>query len=399
MKLFSIAARGELLVLLVLAIAILAGCAETPKKQSAEAASPAKEEATVAEKLPDILNVSEPKWEGESASVKAQVDCHSDEAAISLHFVYGNDQRQVGEEAACSKAMKEVGLSVGGIPPETKGKLEVRAVNSRGVRYRDWPVERKPVVSRGETQASATAPSAIWPKPKTTGPNMFGVGEAGKRACVNGWLQGRFEYYEPKYFGLRGKNLPDGKKILKAPLETDYCFPMLTVSGKQWVVQRKGIDFRWHAAPDGRPDPKQPVARDDCGNPADEGVPLTAALFPVQPKPMGSSGVGPTTTAEKPEWSAQKIAEQVTRVRKRVVILKDPLPPPADDSSGEMRRFLLGVGATVLGLGIAKALFVRSAAAQQTTVVQPATTPSITGGGVLVPRIQAGGALPPAIRP
>ncbi|MEK7581889.1 MAG: hypothetical protein AAB488_00980 [Patescibacteria group bacterium] len=76
---------------------------------------------------------------------------------------------------------------------------------------------------------------------------------------------GDYDYYEPKYFGLKGNNPVDGKSTVAAPIERDWCYKMLTVSGEKWVVQKSGTVLLFHKNADGTLG--EPYAREDCGNP------------------------------------------------------------------------------------------------------------------------------------
>jgi hypothetical protein len=89
-----------------------------------------------------------------------------------------------------------------------------------------------------------------------------------KDQCATALLSGRYEVYEPKFFGLKETNPVDGKTKVLAPIESKACVKMLTAGGEQWVIQVEGTVFRWKANPDGSLG--TPYARDDCGNPISE---------------------------------------------------------------------------------------------------------------------------------
>jgi len=89
-----------------------------------------------------------------------------------------------------------------------------------------------------------------------------------KEACLNAMRSGDFTFYEPKFFGLRGKNPVDGKTKKTAQLEEDACVNMLTVGGVKWVPQQKGTTFRFWVNND--ESLGYAYARDDCGNPVYE---------------------------------------------------------------------------------------------------------------------------------
>ncbi len=84
--------------------------------------------------------------------------------------------------------------------------------------------------------------------------------------CVKTLLSDDFSFYEPKYFGLKNKNPVNGTTKVVAPLEQDACVYMLTVSGKKWVPQSDGTEFRFEKDANGNLK-TVPYARNDCGNP------------------------------------------------------------------------------------------------------------------------------------
>lgn len=103
-----------------------------------------------------------------------------------------------------------------------------------------------------------------------------------KAKCENSLPTKDFTSYEPKYFGLKGKNPVNGTTIVAAPTERDLCAHMLTTAGWQWVGQEIGTVLRWEAK-DGVL--IRPIARDDCGNPIDGisyGPPATPTSQPAQ---------------------------------------------------------------------------------------------------------------------
>ena len=108
------------------------------------------------------------------------------------------------------------------------------------------------------------AARVIAPKPASGGPDMF----SDKETCLVALGAGNFSYYEPKFNGLKGKNPVDGKTKVVAPLESDACVKMLTVSGKRWVPQKKGTEFRFKSSEGHLA--SVPYARDSCGNPVEE---------------------------------------------------------------------------------------------------------------------------------
>ena len=112
-----------------------------------------------------------------------------------------------------------------------------------------------------------------------------------QESCDSALHSGNFTYYEPKYFGLKDKNPVNGTTKVRAPLETDECIPMLTVSGWKHVVQKTGTMMRWDVNPDGS---LTLYARDDCGNPARRRKNSTTTSTPVAgPQgPQGEPGVG-----------------------------------------------------------------------------------------------------------
>jgi hypothetical protein len=91
-------------------------------------------------------------------------------------------------------------------------------------------------------------------------PNVFRTSDA----CVAGYLSGNFTFYEPTHFGLKSKNPVNGKDRILAPLESDACLRVLTVSGVAWAPEPKGTQLRWWANKDGSL--KEPYAMEVCGN-------------------------------------------------------------------------------------------------------------------------------------
>ncbi|MDP3958301.1 MAG: hypothetical protein Q8Q36_02460 [bacterium] len=115
-------------------------------------------------------------------------------------------------------------------------------------------------------KGAAQKPPATQVRAETGPPKMF----ATKEACYEALRVTRnFSYYEPRFFSWKNKNPVDGTSKIVAPIEADRCVRMLTTSGIQWVVQREGTLFRWHAV-NGAISSPVPYARDDCGNPVDD---------------------------------------------------------------------------------------------------------------------------------
>ncbi|MEK7558640.1 MAG: hypothetical protein AAB507_02325 [Patescibacteria group bacterium] len=139
-------------------------------------------------------------------------------------------------------------------------------------------------------QQSASAPKppantavVVGPKPSNgTGPDMF----ADKGTCLLALETGNYKYYEPKYEGLKKKDPVDGKTRVLVLLESDGCVRMLTVSGRRWVVQKKGTGFRFKAS-DGVL-ALIPYARDSCGNPADDIAYFVPKQVSLPPPPQGN---------------------------------------------------------------------------------------------------------------
>ncbi len=99
---------------------------------------------------------------------------------------------------------------------------------------------------------------------KGSGPNMFETAEQ----CTTALLSGECKFYEPryKYSGPEKKGPIDGVLRIKVPSERNQCVLMITVSGKKWVAQREGTNFRHMRDGKGNLNPT-PYARDDCENP------------------------------------------------------------------------------------------------------------------------------------
>ena len=115
-------------------------------------------------------------------------------------------------------------------------------------------------------------------------------------ACEAARTLGNFRYYEPSYFGLKGRNPVNGTTKIRVLLEHDLCIDMEVVGGRKFVVQKEGTPFRANVLADGS---LQLYARDDCGNGV-FGTTLPAPPTPPLPVVVAPAAASPPVAAPAP---------------------------------------------------------------------------------------------------
>lgn len=104
--------------------------------------------------------------------------------------------------------------------------------------------ERTPQINGGPMRGIATTFFAVLallgtPSQKAEGQyqqSMF----TSKSACNAAVLSGQYSSYEPKNFGLKGKNPRPGTVVDSVRLEQPGCFHLLTFKGWAWIAEGTG---------------------------------------------------------------------------------------------------------------------------------------------------------------
>jgi hypothetical protein len=162
-------------------------------------------------------------------------------------------------------------------------------------------------------------------------PNMFPAMEA----CEAALDSGNFRFYEPRYFGLRMRGLPDGINRVVVPLETDLCLEMLVVGGRRFVVQREGTLFRALRRMDGS---LALYARHDCGNP------VYGVVFP--PPVRRPSAIATYEEAQREVRQRQRVETREDNMERTPV---QSIQPPPPKRHGKKYRWAIVAGTAVAG--------------------------------------------------